>query len=524
MEVKIRTIGVFILMGFLFFATGCAGKGEEEGLITVDPESAVVTLGDSRPFSASPSDVPVTWSVNGILGGNEGTVGTVVGDPDTNTGLYTAPSDAAKAPESVRIRATPSSGPSGSAIAFLTTFGSSKRLSTHYAAGTARANTYSAGQKSIAVFKEVDTGDINLYVVWADNFQGLSRVWFTKSGDGGDNFDSPVSIDGVLFANQVSPAVTVDPSGNVFVVWEDYSEGDADIFIRKYDGSGFGSLSKVNLGIDTGVVDYDTTPSVAINSTGDIYVVWEHRSDATDDYPDIYFAVSTNQGQTFSLPTPIATFGRRPAIAIDAFDIAYVVWEDLSGFPLLSPTRILISRIDGSVPSSPREVDSLLSSNYHSRFPSVAIGPGGDVYVLWQRGLILTPGFDSEIVSAYDMDLARVEGTTLDVLGRTLSFPDDPNTGVFGGPAYPTITGDSSNVYIAWDDQRNGTKDIYFAKSSNGVTFTTNRIVNDNTGTWNEKPDIAVADGKAYVIWTDYRNTSLITTVSPNDVFFAREE
>ena len=152
------------------------------------------------------------------------------------------------------------------------------------------------------------------------------------------------------------------------------------------------------------------------------------------------------------------------------------------------------------------------------------MGPGGSVYVVWQRARILNPGFSGEIVSTYDLDLARVDdGATLSY-NTTSSFPHDPYVGFFGGPSYPTITGDSSNIYVAWDDQRNGTKDIYFARSSNGATFTTNRIVNDSTGTWHEKPSIAVSEGEAFVIWTDYRNTSTVTTISPNDVFFAREE
>jgi len=512
-ETRILALGVSILSVSLFSVTGCAVQGESEGLTTVSPERAVVTFGESLQFSVSPLNVPVMWSVDGILGGNEGTVGKI-----TAEGLYTAPMNETLAPEKVRIRAIPSAGPIGSAIAFLTPFEPGTRLTTHYAIGAARANTYSAGQRGIALFKD-GHGNVNLYAVWADNSKGLSRIGFTKSNDGGNTFDPPLPVDGYLFANQFSPAVAVDPSGNVFVVWEDYSEGDADILISRYDGTGFGSPRKVNLGIDSGVMDYDTTPAIAINSTGDIYVVWEHRSDSIDHYPDIYFSVSKDSGQTFSSPIMIAPSGRRPAIAIDAYDIAYVVWEDLSGFPQ-SPTRIHISRIERGNPSPPKEVDSFLSPNYHSRFPSVAVGPAGKVYVVWERGWIPAPGFDGETVSAYDMDLAIVDGATLDVLGRTLSFPDNPDTGIFGGPAHPTISGDGSSIYIAWDDERNGTRDIYFARSSDGITFTTNRIVNDNTGPGSEKPSIAVSGGKAYMIWTDYRYTNGISS----DVFFAREK
>ena len=48
--------------------------GEEESLITVSPGSAVVTLGDTEEFSVTPAGTAVTWSVDDILGGNEGTI------------------------------------------------------------------------------------------------------------------------------------------------------------------------------------------------------------------------------------------------------------------------------------------------------------------------------------------------------------------------------------------------------------------------------------------------------------------
>jgi len=333
---------------------------------------------------------------------------------------------------------------------------------------------------------------------------------------------------------QISPAIAVDGSGNVYVVWEDYREGDADIFIKKYGSSGFGIRNKVNLG-ETGSVDYDTTPSIAVNTLGDIYVVWEHRDDSLDDRPDIYFARSTNQGQTFS-QTSIATEGRRPSIAVDVSGIAYVVWEDLTGFPGVqtpSNTHIkMMRRENGVVPGSTKQIDSPSSPYDNARFPSVAAGSGGKVYVVWERALVINPGLPTDTIFPYYIDFATVNGATLEVLSPPVLFPDIPNVvGVYGGPAYPAIaTDDSGNVYVAWDDQRNGTKDIYFAKSTDGAIFTTNRIVNDSTGTWHEKPGIAISDGKAYVIWTDYRNTPSLTTaclnsdICPNDVFFAREE
>src|SRR3990172_11708326 len=122
----------------LLFLSGCAVNGEEEAVIKVSPGSAVVTLGDTEQFSVTPAGTTVTWSVNGILGGNEGTVGTVDAD-----GKYTAPSDEDAAPEKVIVSAADTTtGSSSSAIAFLTTFDANKRLTTHYTAGTSKSNTY----------------------------------------------------------------------------------------------------------------------------------------------------------------------------------------------------------------------------------------------------------------------------------------------------------------------------------------------------------------------------------------------
>src|SRR3990172_9600960 len=518
--------GIMIALGLSGFLSGCSVQGSGEPLVTLSPESAVVTLGTTKQFALATGGTAATWSVSG-----EGTVGTI-----STEGLYTAPPlsaiDTTEVPEHVSIKGTDNvSGVSRSATAFLTTFKVNTRLTTHYVPGTWRADTYAGGQRNIAVYKD-ENENVNVYAVWSDNSQGLSRIWFTKSSNGGDTFDTLVAVDEGTSPQQISTAIAVDGSGNVYVVWEDYREGDADIFIKKYGSSGFGIRNKVNLG-ETGSVDYDTTPSIAVNTLGDIYVVWEHRDDSLDDYPDIYFARSMNQGQTFSTPATVApTNGRRPAIAIDSSGVVYVVWEDLTGFPGFlnpSPTHIKITKIVADTPDTPKQVTPLSFYNPlydNARYPSVAVGPGGNVYVIWERASILNPRFSGEVISTYYIDLAKVNAGTLTVVNTATTplFPDDPTTGFFGGRAYPTITADATNVYVAWDDQRNGTKDIYFAKSADGATFTTNRIVNDSTGTWHEKPSIAVSEGKAFVIWTDYRNTSTVTTISPNDVFFAREE
>ncbi|MCC6543932.1 MAG: hypothetical protein IT392_05440 [Nitrospirae bacterium] len=524
-------IVLFICL-LLLTLSGCATHNDKESIITVSPRSAVITLGDTKGFSVTPAGTAAAWSVNGIPGGNENVVGTIDSD-----GKYTAPADAAAAPEKVVIRAADTTGTSASAIAFLTTFNANMRLTANYNPGISRANTYSSGQKNIAVFKDADTGTVRVYVVWSDNSSGLYKAYFTRSINGGSSFDLPVLVDSSSLGEQFSPAIAADSSGNIYITWEDRGQGDADILFRKYDRvSGFESIKKINADT-TGNLDYDTSPSIAINSD-EIYITWEHRDYSGDNYPAIYYAWSINLGSTFSAGAYLSLAGRRPSVAMDPAGSAYVVWEDLGEelvqFPSI-PTRIKLKKISSGIPGV--SLDIGLTSGYNARVPSIAVDPvcntPGDpvceVYIVWQRALITEPKFVSEVINSYDIDLAIVDGGTLSLINTTLSVTDSVSSGFFGGAAYPAIAADDSNIYVVWDDWRNGVKDIYFAKSSDGTGFTTNRIVNDDAGdsvsglAWHEKPGISVADGKAYVIWTDYRNTQLSTTASPNDVYFSVE-
>src|SRR3990170_2445276 len=362
-------IGIMITLGLPGFLSGCSVQGDSEPLVTLSPESAVVTLGTTKQFALATGETTATWSVNNVGGGNS-SVGTISSD-----GLYTAPPlsaiDTTEVPENVTIKGIDTSGSSGSATAFLTTFKANKRL-TQYTAGAFRADTYSAGQRDIAVYKDIINGNVNVYTVWADDSLGLSQVWFTNSSNNGNDFCPPVRVDDVgIFADQFSPSIAVDSSGNVYVAWEDERDGDADIYVARYNGtdcpwtvSPFTSPVKVNQSRDVGTLSRESSPAIAVDPTGVIYVVWEDRLDGTKDYPDIYFATSVNLGVTFPTMAFIANAGRRPSIAIDSSNTAYVVWEDLTEFPGLlnpSPTHIKIRRIVSGIPTTQAQVDTPLS-------------------------------------------------------------------------------------------------------------------------------------------------------------------
>ncbi|MCK5547401.1 MAG: exo-alpha-sialidase, partial [Thermoplasmata archaeon] len=75
--------------------------------------------------------------------------------------------------------------------------------------------------------------------------------------------------------------------------------------------------------------------------------------------------------------------------------------------------------------------------------------------------------------------------------------------------AFPAMTLVDGTIYVAWQEQRAGENDIFFSKSlNNGTTFSPPVIVNDEpvAGTAIQRtPDIAVLDDNVFVVWEDSR-------------------
>jgi uncharacterized protein (DUF1800 family) len=109
---RTRIVLTIVLCAGIALFTGCAAMGSGSGSsgqtssgVTVSPGSSTVRAGDTQQFTAKVTavmDQTVTWSVNGMMGGNA-TVGTI-----STSGLYKAPA-ALPTQSSVSIEATSSS-------------------------------------------------------------------------------------------------------------------------------------------------------------------------------------------------------------------------------------------------------------------------------------------------------------------------------------------------------------------------------------------------------------------------------
>jgi hypothetical protein len=117
-----RAAGLLLLMASVMFLASCGsgGTGNELALpvVTVSPTSASVQAGSPLQFTAtvvSPTSTTITWSVNGIQGGNP-TMGTI-----SSSGLYTAPATVPN-PATITVKAISSAetNPFGAALVTIT--------------------------------------------------------------------------------------------------------------------------------------------------------------------------------------------------------------------------------------------------------------------------------------------------------------------------------------------------------------------------------------------------------------------
>lgn len=207
--------------------------------------------------------------------------------------------------------------------------------------------------------KVAPNGDV--YVVWGDyalSGHVKGYFYFDKSTDSGASWGNDVLVDSFLavprhpnpyapsFYVRTYPALAVDPGNpnNVYIAYAADPDGlagpdDGDIFLlSSYDGGNtWNQPKRVN---DDNTTNDQFQPWIDVKPNGIIDIVWiDRRNDPSDWQFEVFFAYSTDSGQTFStnvpvsdvfvgpLPEPNSWMGEYIGIDVDT-GTAYVAWTD----------------------------------------------------------------------------------------------------------------------------------------------------------------------------------------------------
>jgi hypothetical protein len=291
-----------------------------------------------------------------------------------------------------------------------------------------------------------------------------------------------------------TPQPTPTPlNNNVYVVWEEEISGDFNIFFSASYDNGQTFSFPINI---SKTPDGNSSLSPQISTEGNnVYVVWQEEFPSTT---EVFFVMSNDKGQTFSLPKSISEStgsSVSPQISTKENQV-YVVWEDLSNFPN-SEIFFTASNDNGNTFSDPVN----LSENTGSSAEPHISTEGNNVYILW---LDSTSGS-----SEFFFRVSNDNGNTFSILD---SLSDNGINGVD-----PRISSEGNNVYIVWRVPASGGFDVFFTVSNdNGNTFSDPVNLSNSAST--NFPQISSEGNNVYVVWTESQipsfNLEIFFTVS----------
>jgi hypothetical protein len=276
------------------------------------------------------------------------------------------------------------------------------------------------------------------------------------------------------------------------------------------DGSGDGVPFTTDIRIDGASDNNDPdseTAKMCVTAEGAVYVVWlDNRADRNSDKDSVWMnrALTKPWLQESWLQAPIrVNQGEGNVWAPDLFcnEVGvFVTWED-DRDGILENHQIYFNRstdngetfLPDDVLLEPNDEDG----NSMSLGPRIA-GTGNNLFVTWYDGL--NGAYDILVASSGDAGLTWRDPTRVD--------SDNAGSSYSGVPRIATDES-ANNVWVVWEESRDGASDIYLNRSnSGGVTFVGDERIDDgdDPGAFDSFSPQVCADDYVYVVWHDARN------------------
>jgi len=323
----------------------------------------------------------------------------------------------------------------------------------------------------------------NIYVVWDDDTVTADHpeIYFISSSNGGATWKAPRRLTHTPGVS-LTPAIAVDGS-NVYVVWEDDTPGNFDIYLKKsVDGGVTWQSAKRISSLKTNAYN----PRIAAKGSI-LYLVWEEESSMSQG-SEIYFKKSSDEGVTWQPAKNLSNHPGTswlPVVTVNGSKV-YVAWTDA----VLVNYEICFSK--SSDEGASWQAGKQISYNSgDSRHPDIAIDGKRD-YVVWVGNHVTA---NTEIFFRKSNDegkkwLAPIKLTS--------------TTGLSWGPK---IAVSGQNLIMVWYDYTPGRNGINLRISSDkGVSWQALQRLHKSTGD-SRTPSIGTNGSDIYVVWAEWNAT-----------------
>ncbi len=317
--------------------------------------------------------------------------------------------------------------------------------------------------------------DGTAHIVWADGRDGNSEIYYRRwAGTWGP--EVRLTIDPGYSDN---PAIASGAAGDLHVVWSDTRAGRQEIFYKSYDGSSWSE--DLQLTTNPG---FDLTPAIAVDGLDRVHVVWQGQRGTDYQFPQIYYRMWDGDAWTTeaSVGGQLLRSAYSPSIAAGETGHAHLVYGQDHGGRV--PGEVYYREQDDSGWSDPLV---LTEGNVRAHCPSIAMGPGADLHVVWNDG------------SAGGGDI-RYRKRSGGEWSDELEIED-----LTGDAEHASVVVDTEGtVHIVWEDYTPNNAEIYH-KQWDGDWSEAEKLTDAPNASI--LPCIGVdAAGQCFLVWTDSRD------------------
>lgn len=174
-------------------------------------------------------------------------------------------------------------------------------------------------------FPSINTISNNTILVWSDNRDGNSEIYYNKSTNAGATWGSDARLTNNS-ANSVNPDVTGYSNGsgyNLYLTWSDYRDGNSEVYFKRSTDNGVSWNTDQRITNDAGISIYPVLDVFGQN----LYIVWQ---DYRAGNYGVYYNRSLNSGLSWDIDLKLNTSAlgaSAPSICIYNTGL-HVVWCD----------------------------------------------------------------------------------------------------------------------------------------------------------------------------------------------------
>ena len=143
--------------------------------------------------------------------------------------------------------------------------------------------TWNSGESEAPAIGVLSSG--NPHIVWRDNSAGNYEVYYRKSSDAGTTWAAGQRLtwtSGISYA----PDLAVGPTSRLSVVWADSTPGNSEVYVKRSANWGTSWAANKRITWNAGGSE---APAIGVDSSGNLHIVWQDNTPGNYEVYDLKF-------------------------------------------------------------------------------------------------------------------------------------------------------------------------------------------------------------------------------------------